>query len=184
LFEQSNILVRRKCSGSHIWAHTVMENIQSTIIGDPCLPKMECLYKLKLSTIGKALALTSFENKLLSYFSTGSLHKVVCMDESNYNCVANWSNWDEAESGFRKLDEELIVFKSSHQESIDEAYELETRAYNLAVFSLTESISFIEGFMKFIDDYIKHLTQAKFGVKKAFHVTTRLTRQKYVDSSS
>jgi hypothetical protein len=95
------------------------------------------------------------------------------MDESNFNCVANWSDWDEAESGFRaKLDEELIVFKSSHQESIDEAYEPETRAYNLAVLSLTKSISFIKGFMKFIDYYMKHLTQAKFGVKKAFHVTT------------
>jgi hypothetical protein len=56
------------------------------------------------------------------------------MDESNFNCVANWSDWDGAESGFRaKLDEELIVFKSSHQESIDEAYKPETLAYNLAV---------------------------------------------------
>jgi hypothetical protein len=106
-------------------------------------------------------------------FFTGSHHKVVRMDESNFNCVTNWSNWDKAESGFcAKLDEELIVFKSSHQESIDEAYEPETRAYNLAVLSLTESISFVEGFMKFIDDYTKHLTQAKFGVKKAFHITT------------
>ena len=112
-----------------------MENIQSTIIGDPCLPKMErLLCKLKLSTIGEALAMTSFDNKLPSYFSTGSHHKIVCMDESNFNCVANWSDWDGAESGFRaKLDEELIVFKSSHQESIDEAYKPETLAYNLAV---------------------------------------------------
>jgi hypothetical protein len=70
----------------------------------------------------------------------------------------------------------LIVFKTSHQERIEEVYEAETRAYNLAVLSLTESISFIEGFMKFIDDYMKHLTQAKFGVKKAFHVTTRLAK--------
>jgi hypothetical protein len=161
--------------------HTVMENIQSTIIGEPCLPKMERLYKLKLSTIGKALAMTSLKNKLPSYFFTGSHHKVVRMDESNFNCVANWSDWDKAESGFRaKLDEELIVFKSSHEESIDEAYEPETRAYNLAVLSLTKSISFIEGFMKFIDDYMKHLTQAKFGVKKAFHITTRLAKSMWI----
>jgi hypothetical protein len=53
---------------------------------------MERLYKLKLSTTGKALAMTSLENKLPSYFSTGSHHKVVCMDKSNFNCVANWSN--------------------------------------------------------------------------------------------
>ena len=161
--------------------HTVMANIQASIIGEPCLPKMERLYKLKLSTIGEALAMTSFENKIPSYLSSGSHHKVVRMDESNFNCVSNWSDWDEAESGFRaKLDEELIVFKVSHQESIDEAYESGTRAYNLAVLALTESISFIEGFMKFIDDYMKHLTQAKFGVKKAFHVTTRLAKGMWI----
>jgi hypothetical protein len=34
--------------------------------------------------------------------------------------------------------------------------------------------------MKFIDDYIKHLTQAKFGVKKAFHLTTRLTKSMWM----
>jgi hypothetical protein len=157
--------------------HTVMEPIQSRIAGEACLPKMERLYKLKLSTIGEAMAMTSFKNKVPQYLSTGSHHKVVRMDESNFNCVLNWSDWDEAESGFRaKLDEELIVFKSSHQERIDEVYKAETQAYNLAVLSLTESISFIESFMKFIDDYMKHLTQAKFGVKKAFHVTTCLAK--------
>jgi hypothetical protein len=128
--------------------------------------------------------MTSFENKVPQYLSTGSSgshHKVVRMDESNFNCVSNRSDWDEAESGFRaKLDEELIAFKTSHQERIEEVYEAETRAYNLAVLSLTESISFIEGFMKFIDDYMKHLTQAKFGVKKAFHVTTRLAKGMWI----
>jgi hypothetical protein len=161
--------------------HTVMEHIQSSIAGEACLPKMEKLYKLKLSTIGEALAMTSFENKVPQYLSTGSHHKVVRMDESNFDCVSNWSDWDEAESGFRaKLDEELIVFKTSHQERIEEVYEAETRAYNLAVLSLTESISFIEGFMKFISDYIKHFIQAKFGVQKAFHDTTRLTKGMWI----
>jgi hypothetical protein len=117
-------------------------------------------------------------DKFREHTPTGSHDKVVRMDESNFNCVANWSDWDEAESGFHaKLDEELIVFKSSHHESIDKAYKPETRAYKLAVLSLAESISFIEGFMKFIDDYMKHLTQAKFGVKKAFHVTTQLAKK-------
>jgi hypothetical protein len=74
----------------------------------------------------------------------------------------------------------LIVFKTSHQERIEEVYEAETRAYNLAVLSLTESISFIEGFMKFISDYIKHFIQAKFGVQKAFHDTTRLTKGMWI----
>jgi hypothetical protein len=161
--------------------HRVMDHIQSSIAGEACLPKVEKLYKLKLSTIGEALAMTSFENKVPQYLSTGSHHKVVRMDESNFNCISNWSDWDEAESGFRaKLDEELIIFKTSYQERIEEVYEADTRAYNLAVLSLTESISFIKGFMKFIGDYMKHLTQAKFGAKKAFHVTTRLAKGMWI----
>jgi hypothetical protein len=63
---------------------------------------------------------------------------------------------------------------SSHQESVDEAYKPETRAYNLAVLSFIESISFIEGFVRFIDDYMKHLTQAKSGV------TTRLPKSMWI----
>ena len=46
--------------------HTVMEHIQSSIAGKACLPKMERLYKLKLLTIGEAVAMTSFENKVLN----------------------------------------------------------------------------------------------------------------------
>jgi hypothetical protein len=72
------------------------------------------------------------------------------------------------------LDSELVIFKNSHQENIDEAYERGSRAYNVATLSLTESVSFVEGFVKFVDAYMKHLTQAKFGTKKAFHITTRL----------
>jgi hypothetical protein len=44
--------------------HTVMEHIQLSIAGEACLPKMERLYKLKLLTIGEAMAMTSFENKV------------------------------------------------------------------------------------------------------------------------
>jgi hypothetical protein len=74
----------------------------------------------------------------------------------------------------------LVLFKSSHQERIDEFYEAETGASKLAVLSLTKSISFIKVFMKFIDDYMKHLTQPKFEVKKVFHVTTRLAKGMWI----
>jgi hypothetical protein len=45
----------------------------------------------------------------------------------------------------------------------------------MATLSLMEFISFVEGFVKFVDAYnMKHLTQAKFGVRKTFHISTHL----------
>jgi hypothetical protein len=43
--------------------------------------------------------------------------------------------------------------------------------------ALTESVSWLEGFIVFLDDYYRDLTKAKFGSKKAWHVTTRLGRR-------
>jgi hypothetical protein len=38
-------------------------------------------------------------------------------------------------------------------------------------------VSIIEALVKFIDDFVKHLTTAKFSVKKAFHATSHLAKR-------
>jgi hypothetical protein len=43
--------------------------------------------------------------------------------------------------------------------------------------ALSDYVSIIEAVLKFIDDFVKHLTTAKFSFKKAFHVTSRLTKR-------
>jgi hypothetical protein len=73
-----------------------------------------------------------------TYSSTGSLHKVVKMGESNFTSIPTWANWwDEADLGFRmRLDAELVIFKN-----FDEAYKSGcSRAYDVETLSLTESI--------------------------------------------
>jgi hypothetical protein len=47
--------------------------------------------------------------------------------------------------------------------------------------ALTESVSWLEGFIVFLDDYYRELTKAKFGTKKAWHVTTRLGRRMFLE---
>jgi hypothetical protein len=59
-------------------------------------------------------------------------------------------------------------------ENLDNSLERESIAYAIAHMALTEAVSWIEGFIVFIDDYFRDLSQAKFGTKKAWHVTTRL----------
>jgi hypothetical protein len=47
----------------------------------------------------------------------------------------------------------------------------------VVILSLNESVSILEAWISFIDDYVKGLTLAKFNHTKAFHVTTMLARR-------
>jgi hypothetical protein len=47
----------------------------------------------------------------------------------------------------------------------------------VACLALSDSVSIIEALITFIDDFVKHLSTAKFSVKKAFHVTSRLAKR-------
>jgi hypothetical protein len=71
--------------------HTIMVHIQSSISGEECLPKMEKLYTLKLSMICQGLAMTSFENKISHYLTSGAAHKVIRMEESRFTRTATCS---------------------------------------------------------------------------------------------
>jgi hypothetical protein len=47
----------------------------------------------------------------------------------------------------------------------------------MAKLALTASVAWIHGFITFIDTYYHELTKAKFGLAKAWHVTTRLAKR-------
>jgi hypothetical protein len=50
----------------------------------------------------------------------------------------------------------------------------DTIGYTMVTMALTESMTWLEGFIVFLDDDHRDRTKAKFGTKKAWHVTTRL----------
>jgi hypothetical protein len=78
-------------------------------------------------------------------------------------------------SGYQtRLKEELVTFRAAHQNNIDETMERFLFGYTVATMALTASISWIEGFIVFLDNYQQDLAKTKFGTKKAWHVTTRL----------
>ena len=60
---------------------------------------------------------------------------------------------------------------------IENTLDQESRIYAIACLALSDSILIAEAMIKFIDDFVKHLTTAKFSFKKAFHVTTRLLKR-------
>ena len=49
--------------------------------------------------------------------------------------------------------------------------------YAIACLALSNSVSIVEALIQFIDNFVKHLTTAKFSQKKALHVTSRLAKR-------
>jgi hypothetical protein len=158
--------------------HMVMEHIQAAITGTDSISMSDKLFKLKIKTLADGLAMKSFESKVPRYFSQSSVHKVVKHDASHFETIATFDEWDTPISGFRtRLKEELQTFRAAHRDNIDESLNRESIGYAVATMALTESVSWLEGFIVFLDDYYRDLTKAKFGSKKAWHVTTRLGRR-------
>ena len=60
---------------------------------------------------------------------------------------------------------------------IENTLDPESRVYAIACLALSDSVSIVEALIQFIDDFVKHLTTAKFSQKKALHVTTRLAKR-------
>jgi hypothetical protein len=158
--------------------HTVLEHIQVQSFGQDSIKTLESLIKLKIKTMADGLAMTSFEQKVPRFFKKATTHKVIKDDASHFDTISTFDEWDSPGSGFRvQLKDELVTFRAAHLENIDNALERDSIACAVATMALTESVSWVEGFIVFLDDYHRDLTKAKFGTKKAWHVATRLGKR-------
>jgi hypothetical protein len=162
--------------------HMVMEHVQSSITGTDTINMLEKLFKLKLQTLADGMAMKSYERKIPRFFSQASVHKVIKHDDSHFETIGSYEEWDAPVSGFRaRLKEELVTFRAAHLSNIDETLERDSIMYAVANMALTESVAWLEGFIVFIDDYYRELSKARFGSKKAWHVTTRLGRRMFME---
>jgi hypothetical protein len=165
--------------------HIVIEHVHFCISGQDSIGQMDKSFKFKIKTLADAIAMTSFETKIPRYFSQSSAHKVVKQDASYFDTISMYKEWDLPNSGYcTRLKEELVTFRAAHQHNIDEYVQRESLAYALATMALTESVTWLEGFIVFLDDYHSDLEKAKFGSKKAWHVTTRLGRRMMMEITS
>jgi hypothetical protein len=164
--------------------HIVMEHIQSSITGTDTINMLEKLFKLKLQTLADGMAMKSYERKIPRFFSQSSVHRVIKHDDSHFESIATYEEWDTPVSGYRaRLKEELVTFRAAHLGNIDETLERDSMIYAVANMALTDAIGWMEGFIVFIDDYYRELSKARFGTKKAWHVTTRLGRRMLLEIS-
>jgi hypothetical protein len=128
--------------------------------------------------MAQGYSMSSFEQAIPKLLSKAG--SVVIKDDSSYlSRIPTWSDWDYPDTGLRQsLTQELEIFNRSHRLEIENTLDQESRVYTtVACLALSDSVSIIEALVKFMDDFVKHLTTAKFSVKKAFHVTSRLAKR-------
>jgi hypothetical protein len=152
--------------------HTVFEHIYANITGGEFLKNFERVHKLNISTLSQGYSMSSFEQTISKILSKSGT--VVIKDDSSYlSWVPTWADYDYPNTGLRQtILNKLEIFQRAHRSEIENSLEPTARVYAVACLALSDSVSIIEAVLKFIDDFVKHLTTAKFSFKKAFHVTS------------
>ena len=98
------------------------------------------------------------------------------------NKIVSWQDWSHPDTGMKAvLLEELKDFTTSHHENISSKLVSGSTAHTLAILSCTESVSWLESLINFIDEFMEYLTTAKFSNKKALSLTTRLAKRILVE---
>jgi len=156
--------------------HVVMEHVFVQINGQKLLANLEKIYKMDLRSNNQALAISSFETRLPRFFTQDSkLH--IKKDESYFQGIKSWDEWDMPNDGFRDmLNVELQLFKVGHQETLDNELTHLSPFHNLCILALTESVAWVDSLVKFVDDTYNEYSRSRYGTKKAWSITTRLAK--------
>ena len=156
--------------------HLLLEHVFVQMTGQKLISNLEQIHKMKLRSNNQALAISSFESRLPRIFTLDS-KSPIRKDESYFPSIKNWDDWDLPNDGYRdRLNIELHLFKTGHQETLEAELVPLSPFYNLCILALTESVSWMEGLMKFLDDTYNEYSRSRYSPKKAWHITTRLAR--------
>jgi hypothetical protein len=101
------------------------------------------------------------------FFSKLSGHYKVIKDAALFlDLVPFWTDWDDAQTGFcLRLEEELIAFEQAHSKEIYALQEC-LQAYMVAKLALMALVSWIHGFISFINTTIQSSTRPSLDRQK------------------
>ena len=126
------------------------------------------MYKLKLSTIYKALAVTSFEVTAPHFILALGSHTVVDNKSSCFPHILSFKKWNDPSSGYKyRMKTELEKFCRAHLTTIREGVPMKSPLYNLATSSLSESITWTTGLINYIDVTHEEYSAGNFGTAKS-----------------
>ena len=155
--------------------HTVMEHIHQQITGMDSLASLGKLFKLRLKTMSESVSMTSFEVQSPRFLTSSGAHSVVDSEASYFTHIVSYTKWQDPLEGYKKRwTSELNNFRASHSEMIQAHLSPSSQLYQLALASVTESTSWVLGFINYIDETYIQYSSGKFGSKKSWHITTKL----------
>ena len=160
--------------------HTLMENINNKMTTVDVMAKLEHAYKIKLDDLSQATSMGSYESevpKVLMKEVKGS-QNIIKGDESHFTNIKTWDAWDMAHDGIRpQIEEHLSTYHEGQLERIHNLLDPTDAFYQIAVLSLSTSVSFITSLISFLDSTYRTYVRAKFNTKRAWHIATRLTKR-------
>ena len=68
----------------------------------------QLIYKLKIDTLSHALAIQSFDGSLPKYFCKSRDYRVTKVNESLFDNISSFDDWDDPNSGYRKRFEDKL----------------------------------------------------------------------------
>ena len=155
--------------------HTLMEHIHHSITGVDAMKQLQSVYKLKLSTISEALAVTSFEVNMPRFLSKSGAHLGIDNDTSYFTHIPTYKFWHDPNSGYKqRLKKELERFRRAHMSTIRDRIPVKSPLFAMAMSSLTEAIAWTNGLINYIEITYDEYAAGKFGTSKSWHVTTKL----------
>jgi hypothetical protein len=142
------------------------------------IPTLQQLAKIEMKDLSQGIVVSSFDSqhpKLLLDF-TG--YVVVTKDESYFNQVKSYKDWEEPQIGFRdRLKVDLETFEEEHIQLVTDNTQPTSALQAIAALSRTYALSWIQAFIVFIDVTYAELTRAKLLPARGWGLITRLSSQ-------
>lgn len=156
--------------------HIALEHMEQSISGVDSLSRMQTLYKLKIRNNTEALCVNSFERQIPKFLSTTSTHQVWDNKTSLLSKIKSYAEWSNPSSGFKSMwSKQIEQFSRNHKATVKDSLPVHHPLLPLALTSISDTVSFCYNMIRYIDDTYDNYSAGKFGTKKAWHITTKLT---------
>jgi hypothetical protein len=113
--------------------------------------------------MSQGIAISSFDQRIPKLLSDNSTYSVVKVDDSYFDKVKSFKDWDEPQTSYRdRLKEDLLAFELAHKLMVMNNTQPASPLQAMASLSPMYSISWIKSLIGFTDDTYSELTRAKF----------------------
>jgi hypothetical protein len=143
------------------------------------LSKLQHLHKINVTDLSQGIAMSSYEAEVPKIFTKEQAlnYHVIQANESYFSNIKSFETWYQPSKGMKaKLEEHLQLFRDSQMERISQISS-SSPLYQVAVMSVSDSISSITNLIRFMEITYQTYVRAKYSNKKARHITTRLTKR-------